>query len=35
MVDGQRESETSWTAVLLDLKDRGLTEPPKLATGDG
>ena len=35
MVDGQRESETSWLDVLLDLKDRGLTEPPKLATGDG
>jgi putative transposase len=33
--DGQRESEASWTALLLDLKDRGLTEPPKLATGDG
>lgn len=33
--DGQRESEASWLAVLLDLKDRGLTEPPKLATGDG
>ena len=35
MVDGQRESEASWTALLLDLKDRGLSEPPKLATGDG
>lgn len=35
MIDGQRESETSWTALLLDLKSRGLTEPPKLATGDG
>ena len=35
IVDGQRESETSWTSVLLDLKARGLTEPPKLATGDG
>jgi putative transposase len=35
IVDGQRESETSWTALLLDLKSRGLTEPPKLATGDG
>jgi putative transposase len=33
--DGQRESEASWTALLLDLKDRGLSEPPKLATGDG
>jgi transposase-like protein len=35
LVDGQRESETSWAALLLDLKARGLTEPPKLATGDG
>jgi transposase-like protein len=35
VVDGQRESETSWTALLLDLKARGLTQPPKLATGDG
>ena len=33
--DGQRESETSWTSILLDLKARGLIEPPKLATGDG
>jgi putative transposase len=35
MIDGQRESEQSWRSLLLDLKDRGLTEPPKLATGDG
>ena len=35
MTDGQRESETSWTALLLDLKARGLSEAPKLATGDG
>ena len=35
MIDGQRESETSWTALLLDLKARGMTEAPKLATGDG
>lgn len=35
MIDGQRESETSWTAILLDLKARGMTEAPKLATGDG
>jgi transposase-like protein len=33
--DGQRESETSWTNLLLDLKSRGLTVAPKLATGDG
>jgi putative transposase len=33
--DGQRESETSWLEILTGLKKRGLTEPPKLATGDG
>ncbi len=33
--DGQRESEQSWSEVLLDLKARGLSEPPKLAVGDG
>jgi transposase-like protein len=31
--DGQRESEASWLGVLLDLKARGLSEAPKLATG--
>jgi putative transposase len=35
MIDGERESEQSWRSLLLDLKDRGLVEPPKLATGDG
>lgn len=35
MIDGQRESETSWLALLLDLKARGMTRAPKLATGDG
>lgn len=35
MMDGQRESEASWTALLLELKARGLVEAPKLATGDG
>jgi putative transposase len=35
MIDGQRESETSWTSLLLDLKARGMTMAPKLATGDG
>ena len=35
VVDGQRESEASRTAILLDLRDRGLTVAPKLATGDG
>jgi putative transposase len=32
--DGYRESEDSWSAVLRDLRDRGLGEP-KLVTGDG
>ena len=35
MIDGQRESEQSWLELLLDVKARGLTEAPKLATGDG
>lgn len=35
IADGYRESEQSWSSVLLDLKSRGLTLPPKLATGDG
>lgn len=34
VVDGERESELSWTAVLLDLKQRGLVAP-RLAIGDG
>jgi len=34
VVDGERESELSWTAVLSDLKRRGLTAP-RLAIGDG
>jgi transposase-like protein len=33
--DGERESEQSWLELLLDLKARGLTDAPKLATGDG
>jgi putative transposase len=32
--DGYRESEQSWTEVLLDLKSRGMNQP-KLAVGDG
>lgn len=35
IVDGERESEQSWTEVLLSLKARGLTEAPRLAIGDG
>jgi len=33
--DGHRESEQSWSGMLLDLKLRGLTIDPKLATADG
>lgn len=33
--DGYRESKLSWQEVLRDLKARGLTKLPKLATGDG
>ena len=35
IADGYRESEESWKEMLLDLKQRGLTIDPKLATGDG
>jgi transposase-like protein len=34
VIDGYRESKQSWLELLLSLK-RGLTIPPKLATGDG
>jgi len=33
--DGLRESEQSWSELLLDLKARGLAQGPKLAVGDG
>ena len=33
--DGVRESKQSWCEVLLSLKQRGMTKPPKLAIGDG
>jgi transposase-like protein len=33
--DGFRESEQSWTELLCDLRERGLTVAPKLAIGDG
>jgi transposase-like protein len=33
--DGFRESEQSWTELLLDLKARGLEAGPQLAVGDG
>ena len=35
MTDGFRESTQSWREVLLDLKQRGLKQDPKLAIGDG
>jgi len=33
--DGVRESKQSWREVLLQLKGRGVTIPPRLAVGDG
>jgi putative transposase len=33
--DGERESELSWKALLLDVKARGVTTDPALAIGDG
>lgn len=33
--DGYRESEQSWSEMLLGLKQRGLQKPPELAVGDG
>jgi transposase-like protein len=35
VLDGYRESEQSWSELLLDLKQRGLTSVPKIAVGDG
>jgi putative transposase len=35
VADGYRESEQSWLELLLDVKSRGLSIDPKLATGDG
>lgn len=35
VADGYRESEQSWSELLLDLKIRGLSVSPKLAVGDG
>ena len=32
---GYRESEHSWSSILVDLKRRGLFEAPELAIGDG
>ena len=35
VLDGHRESKTSWQTVLRDLKRRGLSAAPHLAIGDG
>lgn len=35
VADGYRESDQSWHELLLDVRSRGLTIDPKLATGDG
>lgn len=35
VTDGYRESEQSWRELLLDVRARGLTVDPALATGDG
>jgi putative transposase len=35
IVDGERESKASWSAVLQDLKARGLEKAPRLCIGDG
>lgn len=35
VLDGYRESEQSWSELLLDLKQRGLASVPKIAVGDG
>src|SRR5262249_20627804 len=33
--DGYRESEQSWSELLLDLRSRGLSIAPEVAVGDG
>jgi len=35
ITDGYRESAQSWRELLVDVKQRGLSIDPKLATGDG
>jgi len=35
LAGGFRESDLSWTEILIDLKHRGLKQAPKLAIGDG
>jgi len=35
IAEGYRESTQSWRELLLDVKNHGLSQAPKLATGDG
>lgn len=35
VLDGYRESKSSWEMLILDLQERGLGKQPKLAVGDG
>jgi putative transposase len=35
ILDGYRESKSSWIEILLNVRQRGLAEGPKLAIGDG
>ncbi|TWU24860.1 Transposase, Mutator family [Novipirellula galeiformis] len=35
VLDGYRESEQSWSELLIDLKQCGLATSPKIAVGDG
>lgn len=35
IADGYRESAQSWKETLLDLKERGLKDAPKITVGDG
>jgi transposase-like protein len=35
VLDGYRESEQSWSELLLGMKQRGLQAAPKIAVGDG
>jgi len=35
VLDGYRESKLSWMELLSNLKERGLTEDPRLVVGDG
>ena len=35
VLDGYSECEKSWSELLIDLKQRGLTIEPKVDVGDG